>query len=261
MSPTPDRGPSLRSRLARRRLWDAVADRGAALALGAVLVVTAGAYVLGVRGVLTPVAWQAGLAAGLGFVVLRALLGLIARRDTPEILREELAAHFGEEIRADPDVTRLARQAIEQRLQLATAQAAAPRPLARAIDTILPSLDQRLDVIASEARAAASRRGAARFQAGMAQMAQQRLTEVTRIADAAAPDVAATARKAADGLTAQVAASGGLVAHAEDRLIALDHAVAEFGTVVAQALLSLSKGDLAALELLGRDLKGGFVAH
>jgi hypothetical protein len=260
MSPTPDRGPSLRSRLARRRLWDALADRGAALALGAVLIVSAGAYVLGVRGMLTPIAWQAGLVAGLGFVVLRALLGLVSRRDDPLVLRDELSTHFGEEIRADPDVTRLARQAIEQRLQLAAAQAGAPRALARAVNTVLPSLDQRLDVIASEARAAASRRGAARFQAGMAQLARQRLTEVTRIAEGAEPEVAASARKAADGLSAQVEATGGLVAHAEDRLMALDHAVAEFGTLVAQALLSVSKGDRAALELLGRDLKAGFTA-
>ena len=50
----------------------------------------------------------------------------------------------------------------------------------------------------------------------------------------------ANARKVVDGLTAQVQASGGLVAHAEHRLMALDHAVAEFGTVVAQVLLSLS---------------------
>jgi hypothetical protein len=251
----------LRRRLRRRRILDALADRGAALALGAVLMLVAAAYVLGVRGVLAPVAWQAGLGAGMAFVLLRALFGLLRRGDDPTVLREVLSAHFGEEIRADPDVTRLARQAIEQRLQLASARAAAPAALARAIDALVPSLDRRLDTIAIEARAAASRRGAARFQAGMAQMARQRLTEVTRIADAAAPDVAATARKAADGLSAQVAASGGLVTHAEDRLIALDHAVAEFGTVVAQALLSLSKADRDALELLGRDLKTGFVAH
>ena len=43
--------------------------------------------------------------------------------------------------------------------------------------------------------------------------------------------------------------------------MALDHAVAEFGTLLAQALLSLSKADRDALELLGRDLKAGFVAH
>lgn len=261
MARPPDRGPSLRRRLFRRRLREALAGRGTALALGAVLIVTASAYVLGVRGVLTPVAWQAGLAAGLGFVVLRAILGLIGRREDPAALREVLAEHFGAEIRADPEVTRLARQAIEQRLQLAEAQALAPPTLARAVQEILPSLDRRLDLIAAEARTAVSGRGAARFQAGMAQMARRRLTEVTRIADAAAPDVAATARKAADGLSAQVAASGGLVAHAEDRLMALDHAVAEFGTVVAQALLSLSKGDQAALELLGRDLRSGFRAN
>jgi hypothetical protein len=250
----------LRRRLRRRRVWDALADRGSALALGAVLLVTATAYVLGVRGILAPVAWQAGLGAGVAFVLLRALVGLLRRGDDPAALRDVLSAHFGEEIRADPDVTRLARQAIEQRLQLATAQAAAPAVLARAVQGLLPSLDQRLDRIAVEARAAASRRGAARFQAGMAQMARQRLTEVTRIADAADPDTAATARRTADGLTAQVAASGGVVAHAEDRLMALDHAVAEFGTLVAQALLLLSKGDREALELLGRDLKAGLTA-
>ena len=265
MTPPPDRGPSLRPslrrRLFRRRLSGTLAGRGTALALGAVLIVTAAAYVLGVRGVLAPVAWQAGLAAGLGFVVLRAVLGLVGQRDDPSALREVLAEHFGPEIRADPEVTRLARQAIEQRLQLAEAQALAPTRLARAVDAILPSLDQRLDVIAAEARAAVTGRGAARFQAGMAQLARRRLTEATRIADGAESEASATARKVVDGLTAQVQASGGLVAHAEHRLMALDHAVAEFGTVVAQVLLSLSRGDQAALELLGRDLGVGFRAH
>ncbi|MGL4237745.1 hypothetical protein, partial [Tabrizicola sp.] len=216
--------------------------------------ITATAYVLGVRGLVAPVAWQAGLVAGGVFVLFRAFFGLFGRRDDPDLLREVLIEHFGESIREDPDVSRLSRQAIEQRLQLATAQASAPAPLARAVDALSPALDRRLDVIAVEGRAAASRRGAARFQAGMAQMARQRLTEVSRIADAADSETAATARKAADGLTAQVAASGGLVAHAEDRLMALDHAVAEFGTAVARALLALSKGDREAIEALAQDL-------
>jgi hypothetical protein len=261
MAAVPDRRPTLAQRRFRHRVAATLGDRGTALALGVVLVITATAYVLGVRGTLAPIAWQAGLIAGGAFVLVRAFLGLFGRRDDIAELREVLAKHFGEEIRADPDVTRLARQAIEQRLQLATAQAEAPAALARAVDGVLPPLDRRLDTIAIEARAAASRRGAARFQAGMAQMARQRLTEVTRIADASAADVAATARKAADGLTAQVAASGGVVAHAEDRLMALDQAVAEFGTLVAQALLLLSKGDRAALELLGRDLDAGLTAR
>jgi hypothetical protein len=244
----------LRRRLFRRRVEATLTDRGTALALGAVLLLTAAAYVLGARGQLAPIAWQAGLAAGGAFVFLRTFLGLFARRDDPDLLREVLAEHFGEGIRDDHEVTRLSRQAIEQRLQLAVAQFAAPPALARAVDALLPALDRRLDLIAVEGRAAASRRGAARFQAGMAQMAQQRLTEVTRIADAADPDKAATARKAADGLSAQVAASGGLVSHAEDRLMALDHAVAEFGTVVARALLALSKEDRTGLEALANDL-------
>jgi hypothetical protein len=255
MTDGPKAALPLHRRLRRRRVWDALADRGSALALGSVLVLVAAAYVLGVRGVLAPVAWQAGLGAGLAFVVLRALLGLFRRDDDPAVLREVLSAHFGDEIRIDPDVTRLARQAIEQRLQLAAARVAAPTALARAIDGLVPALDHRLDFIAVQARAAASRRGAARFQAGMAQMARQRLSEVTRIADAGDPDTAATARRAADGLSAQVAASGGVVAHAEDRLMALDHAVAELGTLVAQALLHVSKGDREALERLCRDLK------
>ncbi len=261
MAPGPDHSPTLSRRLFRRRIEGALADRGTALALGAVLLITASAYVLGVRGVIAPFAWQAGLAAGAAVIALRIVFGLFGRRDDPAQLREVLAQHFGDEIRADPDVTRLARQAIEQRLQLAAAQVDAPAPLSRAVDGLLPPLDRRLDTIAIEARAAAARRGAARFQAGMAQMARQRLTEVTRIADAADPDTAATARRAADGLTAQVAASGGVVAHAEDRLMALDHAVAEFGTLVAQALLLLSKGDREALELLARDLKAGLTAR
>jgi vacuolar-type H+-ATPase subunit E/Vma4 len=244
----------LSSRLARRRIENAVADRGSALALGAVLLVTAAAYVLGVRGLVAPAAWQAGLAAGGAFVLLRAILGLATQRDDPNLLRDVLTTHFGEEIRADPDVTRLSRQAIEQRLQLSAAQVEAPRPLAKVIDGMLPALNQRLDLIAAEARAAASGRGAARFQAGMAQLAQQRLTEVSRIAKAADTDRAALARKAADGLTAQVAASGGVVAEAEDRLIVLDQAVADFSTAVARALLALSKGDRDGLAALARDL-------
>jgi hypothetical protein len=86
----------------------------------------------------------------------------------------------------------------------------------------------------------------------MGQMARQRLTEVARIADSAEPALVETARRAADGLSAQVKATVGLVAHAEDRLLALDHAVAEFGTTVAQALLALSKRDRAALDALAR---------
>jgi hypothetical protein len=231
-------------------------DRGSGLALGAVLLVTATAYVLGVRGVLAPTAWQAGLAAGGAVVVLRAALRLISKDEDPAQLRDVLTQHFGEEIRSDPDVTRLSRQVIEQRLQLAAARSEAPAALARAVDALVPSLNRRLDQIAVEARAAASHRGAARFQAGMGQMARQRLTEVARIADAADPGRVETARKAADGLSAQVKATGGLVAHAEDRLLALDHAVAEFGTTVAQALLALSKRDRAALDALARTASG-----
>jgi hypothetical protein len=212
-----------------------------------VILVTAGAYVMGVRAVLAPTAWQAGLVAGGAFVLLRSALRLFSRAEDPDLLRDVLTQHFGEEIRADPDVTRLSRQVIEQRLQLAIARRKAPAAFARSIDALVPSLNRRLDLIAVEARAAASQRGAARFQAGMGQMARQRLTEVARIADGAEPGRVETARKAADGLSAQVAATGGLVAHAEDRLLALDQSVAEFGTVVAQALLALSKGDGTAL--------------
>lgn len=237
----------LNRRLFRRRVETALTDRGSGLALGAVILVTAGAYVLGVRGILAPDAWQAGLMAGSAFVFLRAVLRLFSRAEDTVQLRDVLTEHFGEDIRADPDVTRLSRQVIEQRLQLASARNEAPAGLARSVDTLLPSLNRRLDRIAVEARAAASQRGAARFQAGMGQMARQRLTEVSRMADGTDPDRVETARRAADGLSAQVAATGGLVAHAEDRLLALDQAVAEFGTVVARALLALSKGDGTAL--------------
>jgi hypothetical protein len=234
-------------RIFRLRIASALTDRGSGLALGVVILVTAGAYVLGVRGMLSPTAWQAGLLAGAAFVLLRSLLRLFDRAEDPTMLREALASHFGEEIRVDPDVTRLSRQAIEQRLQLSAARNEAPAALARSVDLLLPVLNQRLDRIAVEARAAAAQRGAARFQAGMGQMAQQRLTEVTRIASNQTSSSAEIARRAADGLTAQVAATGGLVAYAEDRLLSLDQAVAEFGTVVARALLALSKADGSAL--------------
>jgi hypothetical protein len=243
----------LRRRLFRRQVETALTDRGSGLALGAVILVTATAYVLGVRGLLAPAAWQAGLVAGTGFVVLRSILRLFGRGEDPALLRSVLTQHFGEEIRNDPEVSRLSRQAIEQRLQLTSALAEAPPHLARVGAALLPSLDMRLDRIADEARSAAARRAGARFQAGMGQMARQRLSEVSRIAEAADPGRVETARKAADGLSAQVEATGGLVAHAEDRLLALDHAVAEFGTTVAQALLALSKGDRAALEVLARN--------
>jgi hypothetical protein len=250
--PAESRTP-LRRRLFQRRVEVALTDRGSGLALGAVILVTASAYVLGVRGVLAPTAWQAGLVAGGAFVLLRSVLRLFSRKDDPAILREVLTTHFGADIRNDPDVSRLSRQAIEQRLQLATALAEAPSALARVGEALLPPLDRRLDRIASEARSAATRRAGARFQAGMGQMARQRLSEVAQIAEAADPTRVETARKAADKLSAQVEATGGLVAHAEDRLLALDHAVAEFGTTVAQALLALSKGDRASLDALARN--------
>ncbi len=238
----------LRRRLFRRRVEAALADRGSGLAIGAVLLVAAVAYVLGVRGLIGPAAWQAGLLAGGGYVVLRSALRLFAGRADPDLLRAVLTDHFGDEIRNDPDVSRLSRQVIEQRLQLAAALADAPAALARGADALLPDMDRRLDRIAVEARAAATRRGAARFQAGMAQLASKRLTEVSRLAANAPAETAATAREAADWLSAQVAASGGLVAHEESRLMALENAVADFGTLVARALLALSKGDRAALE-------------
>ena len=219
MTDRPESLLPLRRRLFRRRVEAALTDRGSGLALGAVLLVTATAYVLGVRGVLAPAAWQAGLVAGGAFVLLRSVLRLFGGGDDPSLLRQVLIQHFGEEIRNDPDVSRLSRQAIEQRLQLATALAEASPQLARAGTALLP----------------------------------QRLTEVVRIADAADPIRVETARKAADGLSAQVAATVGLVAHAEDRLLALDHAVAEFGTTVAQALRALSKGDRATLDALARN--------
>jgi hypothetical protein len=252
MTESPERLP-LRRRLFRRRVEAALTDRGSGLALGAVIVVTAAAYVLGVRGVLAPTAWQAGLVAGGAFVLLRSALRLFGGREDPALLREVLTTHFGEEIRNDPDVSRLSRQAIEQRLQLSDALASAPSALARAGEALLPPLDLRLDQIASEARAAALRRAGARFQAGMAQLANQRLTEVSRIAKTSSDEKAEAARKAADWLSAQVEASGGVVSHAEDRLLALDHAVADFGTVVARALLALSKQDRATLDSLARN--------
>lgn len=244
----------LRRRLFRARLAATFAGRGTALALGSVLLITASAYVLGVRGVLGAQAWQAGLAAGAGFAMLRAVFGLFGGQDDPDLLREALASHFGPEVRDDHEVTRLSRQVIEQRLQLATAMAAAPADLARKASRLLPALDRRIDLIVGEARSAATRRGTARFQAGMAQLAQQRLTEVSRIAATPESSNAVTARKAADGLSAQVEATTGLVAHAEDRLMVLDHSVAEFGTLVTRTLLALSKADIAGLDALARDL-------
>ena len=246
----------LHRRLFRRRIEAALTDRASGLALGAVILVTATAYVLGVRGLIAPSAWQPGLVAGGAFVLLRSVLRLFSRREDPVLMREVLTQHFGEEIRNDPDVSRLSRQAIEQRLQLSSALAEAPPALARAGKALLQPLDHRLDRIADEARTAANRRGVARFQAGMAQLANQRLTEVSRIAETSTDEKAAAARKAADWLSAQVAASGGLVSHAEDRLLALDHAVADFGTVVARALLALSKQDRAELEAMAGALAG-----
>lgn len=243
----------LRRRLFWARFWATLAGRGTALALGAVLLVTASAYVLGQRGVLGPLAWQAGLAAGGGFALLRAVLGLFGSKEDPDLLRQVLAELFGDEIRDDPNVTRLARQVIEQRVQLSKAVTDARGVIARRISRLMPALDDRLDLIAHAARKAANRRVTARFQAGMAQLAQQRLTEVSSLATAADPDTAATARRAADGLAAQVEATGGLVAHAEGRLMELDQAVAEYGTLVMRALLILSKSDFSGLEALAID--------
>lgn len=246
----------LRRRLFRARLAASLAGRGTALALGAVLLISATAFVLGQRGLVSPLAWQAGLSAGAGFAVLRALLGLFGSPDDPDLLRGVLAEHFGADIREDPDVTRLSRQVIEQRLQLASAIEVAPRELATKANRLLPGLDRRLDIISLEAQSAATRRGAARFQAGMAQLAQKRLSEVSRIAESGSSSNSATARKAAEGLSAQVEATTGLVDHAEGRLMALDQSVAEFGTFVTRALLALSKGDHSGLDELTADLTG-----
>lgn len=129
-------------------------------------------------------------------------------------------------MREDPDVSRLARTAIEYRVRLAMAEARAPRTARARLAPILPRVDAWLQSIMRLAPKVASLRADARFHTAMAGQGRQRI-------------------KAGPGVEAQVRAGEGFGQAADRALQQLENAVGAFGAASSQMILALSHGEVA----------------
>lgn len=253
--PSPPALP-LRRRLRRLRIEAAVTNLGTAVSGGLVVVVATAAYVLGRRGAIAPDAWLIGLGVGLAVVATKAVADLLDRDDEPTLMRHALVQAFGDSIANDPDLTRMARQGIEQRVRLSQAQARAPGPVARALDPVLAEMDSWLDQLIALARLVARHRTDARFHSGMATLARQRLSSMeARTFDAGTMAIAPRLRQTAGGLAAQLEASGDFTAHVEGLTLQLEHGLSELGAASARIMLAVSQGDIAAAVGIRRQIE------
>jgi hypothetical protein len=212
--------------------------------------------VLGQRGAIAPNAWMIGLGVGLSVVAAKVVADVLDRDDEPLLMRHALVQAFGDSIANDPDLTRMARQGIEQRVRLSEARARAPGPAARALDPALAEMDGWMDQLIALARLVARYRTDARFQSGMATLVRQRLSTMeARATDAGATAIAPRLRQTAGGLQAQLEASGDFTAHVEGLTLRLEHGLSELGAASARIMLALSQGDSAAPTEIRRQIE------
>lgn len=220
---------ALRGGLLRARIEAALVAPANAVLIGLSGIAAVGCYVAESRGLLNPGTWAIAGAAGAAVLVAKVTLDLRDRAGDDGLWREFLARGFGETMRNDLEVTRLARTAIEYRVRLAMAEAKAPRAARRALKPVLPRVDAWLEGIIRIARQVATIRADSRFHVAMGNVNRARLSEV---GDAAG-----------SGLTAQVRAAEGFGKMAEDGLLRLENAVAAFGAATSQMVLDLARTD------------------
>lgn len=206
---------------------------GAALGLSAVI--SAAAFVAGLRGLIAPNAWIAGLVAGAVWVLISAIgAGLFSRRMTPETARAILMESFGEDVGRQSDVARPVRAAVETRIRLAEAAEKAPAGLRSPVARIEAAADNLMTALVPLAQGLAAQKGGLQFHSGMASAAQQR-------SDGATP-----------GLTRQIAASRALAEHTASETRRLEDAVAGFASVASELALHLARGQGLGLSDLAR---------
>jgi hypothetical protein len=225
--PPPGRASSgtLRRRLAMARIEAALVSPANALLIGMSGIAAVGCLVAEGRGLLAAGTWA--VAAGAGAVVLagKVALDLRDRAQDDGLWRAQLARGFGARMRDDPEVTRLARTAIEYRVRLAMAEARAPRAARRGLAPLLPRIDLWLEGLMRLAQQVATLRADSRFHVAMGARNRQRLAEVGSGA----------------GLDAQVRAADGFGQLAEEALARLENAVAAFGAATSQLELDLAR--------------------
>lgn len=240
-------GLAVRRRLRRARLSAALTMTGTALIMGGVIVSASLAYVMQTWGLLRDGAWAWGLAAGSTVVFAKVLADLFDHSNDAGLWRGVLQEAFGEGMRADTDVARQARLAIEFRTRLAAAEAEADAPSRRMVAADTRQLDAWLDGIVDLARRVASQRGEANFQSGLATRARQRRNEIaSRMGEATDEAHAQRLQQAVRGVDAQIKAAENYARAVEAGYLQLEHAVGSFGAVCSQLALVLSQGNAAS---------------
>ncbi len=230
-------------RLRAARIEAAVTNTGTALVAAAVGIAAVVCYVAQLRGGLQPGTWALVLAGGGAVVLCKAVFDFRDRANEGGLWRVLLIQEFGEDMRKDSEAARLARLAIEFRVRLSEAEAKALRPLPPQVSALLPQVDTWLDLIVGLARKVASLRGEARFQAGVAAQAKDRVALIEAQARAASDPVqAGRLAETARGLSAQVRAFDGFNLYVADAHLRLEHAVGAFTAACSQLGLDLARG-------------------
>ena len=237
-------GDKWQRRLRAARIEAALINTGTALLIGATGVVAAICLVGELRGSLNPGTWALVLVLGTAVTLCKAFFDFRDRSNETVLWRAILIREFGNDMRSDGEAARLARLAIEFRARLSAAEASASPTHAEKITTLLPRVDDWLDQIVGLARKVASLRGEARFQAGLAARAKDRLAQIAAQTRAAKdPTQEGQLIETARALSAQVSAFDGFNRYVEDGCLRLEHAVGAFTAACSQLVLELSLGE------------------
>jgi hypothetical protein len=218
---------ALRGQLLRARIEAALVSPANAVLIGLSGIAGVSCLVAESRGWLNPGTWAVAGGAGAAVLAGKVALDLRDRASDDALWRGLLAKGFGDSMRNDPDVTRLARTAIEYRVRLAVAEAQASRAAARSLRPLLPRLDAWLEEVMRLARQVAMIRTDSRFHTAMGARNRERLAEVGAGLGA--------------GLDAQVRAAEGFGKVADDGLLRLENAVAALGAASSQLVLDLAQ--------------------
>lgn len=221
----------------------------------AVLLAPGTALVLGMSALAMLATWQAaelGLllpastlwvaAVGLAAASIKLVFDLRDRSRDPVLWRDLLLEIFSPDAIEDPEIRRLALQAIDLRVHVAEAEAKAEDQARTVMASTMPALDRLTGTIARLiTRLDAARRESA-FQKGLATSARDRLAQLQSQQQVALDgEFRQLIERAMDGLKSQVVAFHRIDLVAESGHLKLEHAVAVLGTICAQVMLVLNR--------------------
>lgn len=228
----------------RARIEAAAFSLTVAAVIALTIILGAAAYVAELRGILRPGAAAAVALVGFAVVAALVILGLFDRSNDASLWRGVLRAHFGGRALRDPEVARQADLAVEFRRRLAEAEAKAGRTGVALVQEPLGALDSWLDGIARLAQRVGGLAEEARFHARLADEARARLCEIeTQAALTADAATARQLRATAEGLSGQIRTNERFVHFVHGGHLRLEHAVAALGTITAQLVMALSRGE------------------